>query len=90
VEYGERIEYGESRGTYKTIGDEEHVSIIDSYFEGSSMGKIAKKLGRSAATIHAQIHSHDESIDKAGYCLECRRLEGSHETQKSNDRMIMK
>jgi hypothetical protein len=86
VEYGERIEYGQSRGAYKTVGDEEHINIIDSYFEGSSMGKISKKLDRSAATVHAQIHAHDESIEKNGYCVECRRLKGEHETVKTSDR----
>lgn len=86
VEYGDRIDYGESRGVYKTVGDQEHLDIIDAYFEGSSMGKIAKKLDRSAATVHAQIHSHNESIDKLGYCAECRRLKGTHEAHKTDSR----
>jgi hypothetical protein len=43
------------------------------------MGKIAKKLDRSAATVYIHIHSHDESIQKMGYCAECRRLKGIHE-----------
>jgi hypothetical protein len=48
------------------------------------MGKIAKKLDRSAATVHAQIHSHNESIDRMGYCGECRRLKGKHEMTKTD------
>jgi hypothetical protein len=52
------------------------------------MGKISKKLDRSAATVHAQIHSHNESIEKAGYCVECRRLKGKHETEKTEERTI--
>jgi hypothetical protein len=87
VEYGDRIDYGESRGIYKTVGDQEHLGIIDTYFEGVSMGKIAKKLDRSAATVHAQIHSHNESINKMGYCAECRRLKGQHEVDKTDKRM---
>jgi hypothetical protein len=86
VEYGDRIDYGESRGVYKTVGDEEHISIIDSYFERLSMGRIAKKLDRSAATVYAQIHSRDESIEKTGYCAECRRLKGKHDRQKTGSR----
>jgi hypothetical protein len=86
VEYGDRIDYGESRGVYKTVGDQEHLDIINTYFGGVSMGKIAKKLDRSAATVHTQIHSHDESIDKQGYCAECRRLKGTHETHKTDSR----
>jgi hypothetical protein len=70
------------------VSDEEHISIVDSYFDGMSMGKTARKLDRSVGTIHAQIHAHDESIQKTGYCLECRRLKGSHETEKTEKRII--
>lgn len=90
VEYGDRVEYGESRGVYKTVGEEEHLDIINDYFdENLSMGKIAKKLDRSAVTIHAQIHSHDESMFKAGYCVERRRLKGKHEANKTSERPAM-
>ena len=76
VEHGNQVDYGESRGMYKTVGDQEHSDIIDNYFEGLSMGKIAKKLDRSAATVHAQIHAHNESIDKTGYCLNAGASKG--------------
>jgi len=88
VEHGEQIEYAETRGVYKTVGDQEHLDIIEAYFEPLSMGKIAKKLDRSAATVHAQIHSHDESIVKVGYCVECKRLKGKHEAEKTEARKI--
>jgi hypothetical protein len=52
------------------------------------MGKIAKKLVRSAATVHAQIHNHDESIQKMGYCAECRRLKGKHDAEKTGNRSV--
>lgn len=88
VKYGERIDYGESRGVYRTVGDQEHVEIIDDYFQGLSMGKIAQKLNRSAATVHTQIHSHNESIEKFGFCVKCRRLKGKHEIEKTNKRTV--
>lgn len=69
------------------MGDQEHLDLINSYFGGVSMGKIAKKLERSAATVHAQIHSHNESIDKMGYCVECRRLKGKYDTVKTENRV---
>jgi hypothetical protein len=84
IERGDEIDYGQNRGAYKTVADEEHVDIIESYFEGLSMGKIAKKLNRSGGTIHAQIHAHNESIDRMGYCAECRRLKGTHEMAKTS------
>jgi hypothetical protein len=88
VECGDQIDYGQNRGTFKTVGDQEHTDIINSYFEGLSMGKIAKKQDRSAATVYAQIHSHDDSIEKSGYCVECRRLKGSHEAEKTDKRIL--
>jgi hypothetical protein len=88
VEAGDQIDYGQSRGTFKTVGDQEHIDILNGYFEGSSMGKLAKKLDRSAATVHAQIHSHNESIKKIGYCVECRRLKGEYETEKTENRIM--
>jgi len=66
-----------------------HLDTINNCFEGSSMAKIAKKLDRSAATVHAQIHSHDESIEKTGYCAECRRVKETHEATKVTDRQIV-
>jgi hypothetical protein len=52
------------------------------------MGKIAKKQSRSAATVCAQIHSHNESIEKSGYCAECRILKGAHEIEKTDKRIV--
>jgi hypothetical protein len=66
--------------------DSKNDFVIESYFERLSMEKIAKKLDRSAATIHAQTHSHDESIVKMGYCVECRRLKGKHRAEKTGNR----
>jgi hypothetical protein len=88
VDYGDQIEYGQSRGLYKTVSDQEHLDMINAYFDGVSMGKIAEKLNRSAATVHAQVHTHDKSIEKVGYCVECRRLKAKHETGKTKNRVI--
>lgn len=71
------------------MGDQEHMDIVSNYMDGDkrlSMGKIAKKLDRSAATIHAQLSAHNESINKLGYCAECRRLKGPHEAPKTDSR----
>ena len=83
IERGEVIDYGKNRGAFKTVGDEEHVVAVDEYFNGSSMCKLARKLGRSSATIMAQVHSHDDAIEKNGYCYRCRRLKGKHEAEKT-------
>lgn len=52
VEFGEEINYGKDMRTYKTIGDEEHLQIIELHDGGLGMGKIAQKLGRSPASIN--------------------------------------
>jgi hypothetical protein len=83
IERGEQVDYGKDRGMFKTVGDEEHVQFVNEYFDGSSMCKLARKLGRSSATIMAQIHSHNEAIDKEGYCVRCRRLKGKRELEKT-------
>jgi hypothetical protein len=36
-----------------------------------------------SATVHAQIHSHDESIGKMGCCVECRCVKGELEAEKT-------
>jgi hypothetical protein len=60
VEHGDEIDYGQSRGAYRTVGDQEHLDIIESYLtEKLSMGKIAKKLDRRTATVYAQVHAHN-------------------------------
>jgi len=88
VEHGERVDYGESRRVYRTAGDEEHIQVIDDYFSGLSMGKIAKKTDRSSATILAQIQGHNEAMEKFGFCVKCRRLKGKHETERTSNRVV--
>jgi len=82
VEYGEELKYGESKGPFTTIGDEEHVKLVDLHVSGVSIGKIAKQLGRSKASVHGQVHSHDEAIQRSGFCARCRRAKGEHESEK--------
>jgi len=44
------------------------------------MAAIAKELDRSTATGH----SHNESIERQGYCAKCRRIKGTRDTQKAS------
>lgn len=83
VEYGEQVDYGKDRGAFKTIGDEEHVQIVDEYFSGTGMCKLGKKLGRSSATVMTQVHNHNDAVEKEGYCIKCRRSKGKHELEKT-------
>lgn len=75
VEYGEEVELGESRGTYKTVGDQEHAEIIRLYVEeGLGMKAIAEKLGRSSRTPHEHIGSHNRAVERSGFCAACKRV----------------
>lgn len=79
VEYGEQVELGKSRGAFKTIGDSEHVRIIELYQSNNSMEKVATELNRSRASIFSQIHSHDDAVKRSGFCPKCRRARGKSE-----------
>lgn len=79
VLFEEQPEEGRFRGAYKTIGDQEHASIIKDYIEGLSMKNIAEKLGRSTASIKNQIDRHNQDIAKIGYCPKCRHAKSSLE-----------
>ena len=86
IERGEEIHYAESRGTFKTIGDEEHLQILDLFMGKVSMGNIAKNLKRSRASIHGQIHAHDEAIDRSGFCPRCKRAKGKYDKTLTKER----
>ena len=81
VEYGEPIEAGEYRGTFKTAGDVEHSEIIRFYIEeGLSLNKIAEKLGRSSRTSHKHMQTHNRAVDNSGFCPSCRRVKSKFES----------
>lgn len=73
---------------YKTVGDEEHVTIIEGVAskkirnrhgmdeDKKSYRSMAKKLGRSPSTITTQVAKHNEDIQKHGFCIVCRRAGG--------------
>jgi hypothetical protein len=75
VKYGEPIEKGEYRGSFRTVGDLEHAEIIRLYIdEGLSMNRIAEKLDRSSRVPFTIIHKHNVSVEGAGFCPACRRV----------------
>jgi len=79
VDYGEVLEVGISKGTYKTVGDKEHTEIIELYMsENLSMVKIGEKLNRSARTAKMHIDSHNAAVKRAGFCAPCKRVDSSY------------
>jgi hypothetical protein len=79
VEHGEDLKYGEEKGTFKTIGDEEHVELVKLYLnEKLSMDKIHKLKDRSPATVKNQLDKHNEAIKRVGFCSVCKRAGGQY------------
>ena len=79
VEHGEELKYGEEKGTFKTIGDEEHVEILRLYLNDKlSMGKIAGLKDRSPASVKNQLDKHNEAFKRVGFCSVCKRAGGAY------------
>lgn len=81
VEYGEPVEKGEYRGTFKTVGDVEHAAIINLYIEGLSMNGIARERSRSTKTVWEHIQNHNRSVERSTFCPACRRVKSEYEAQ---------
>jgi hypothetical protein len=79
IEHSEEIKHGEDKGTFKTIGDEEHVEILRLYLSDKlSMGKVAALKDRSSASVKAQLDSHNAAIQRVGFCCVCKRAGGQY------------
>jgi len=70
-EYGEEIELS----TAQQVGDMQHAEIIRLAHEGMSQGNIARKVGRSSATVNGHIQRrHNRQILNGGECEYCARV----------------
>jgi len=72
VEYGEPVEAGDYRGTFKAIGDKKHSEIIKLYASGLSMNKISEQTKRSTQSIKDHIDSHNSSVERPAFCPSCQ------------------
>jgi hypothetical protein len=80
VEYGEELNEGEYRGTFKTVSDTEHTEIIRLYVEeGLSYQKIAEQLNRSSRTPLLHIQRHNRAVQRSGFCPICKRVKSRFE-----------
>lgn len=79
VEYGEMLEEAQSRGTYLTVSDKEHVDMIRIYMgEGKGIKAIGDMLHRSSRTPHGHIMAHNKAIERSGFCAPCKRARGKY------------
>ena len=74
VEKGEPMDYGENKGTFKTLGDHKHAAIIEDYIsDAGGMGKIAQAHGVSSGTVYKHVKRRNDMIEKQGECDMCMR-----------------
>jgi len=81
IEYGVELEQPRDMGTFKTIGDKEHLEIMELYAEGLGYDKIHQKLNRSTKSLHDHIHKHNDAVNRSGFCAVCRRAGGEYSGQ---------
>jgi hypothetical protein len=88
VEPNEGILESSNFGHYKTVGDKQHLAMIESVapkrlriqheidVEKKSYRTIAKELGHSPSTVTMHVTKHDTAVEQHGYCPVCRRAGG--------------
>ena len=79
----EPIVRGKNKGTFDTLGDEEHGQIIQKYMEDKlSMMAIAKVMSISSQTVFSQISKHNRLVESSGSCDMCRRVSMGYADKK--------
>jgi len=79
VRYDEELKYAKDKGTHMTVGDTEHVKIINTYIDsGKGTGKVGEMLHRSSGTISRHIRKHDLEFNETGFCPQCKRAKGKY------------
>ena len=81
IEYGVELEQPKDMGTFKTIGDTEHMKIMELYASGFGYNKIHEQLNRSTKSLRDHIHKHNDAVNRSGFCAVCRRAGGENENK---------
>jgi len=78
IEYGVELEQPKDMGTFKSIGDKEHMQIMELYASGLGYNKIHEQLNRSTKSLSDHIHKHNNAVERSGFCATCRRAGGEY------------
>jgi hypothetical protein len=81
IEYGIELQQPKDMGTFQSIGDKEHLKIMELYAEGNGYNKIHEQLHRSTKSLHDHIHKHNNAVERSGFCAVCRRAGGEYSGQ---------
>jgi len=79
VEYGEMLKGSMDKGRFRTVSDLEHIEIVRLYIE-ENLGfvKIGEKIGRSSATTQKHVEIHNDAVERAGFCMACKRAKSQY------------
>jgi hypothetical protein len=89
IEYGELLKEAEDKGTFKTVGDKEHLEIVRLLVEENlGMVQIGEQLCRSSKTISDHIYFHNRAIERSGFCPRCKRASGAYESEKAERKYL--
>jgi len=81
IEYGVELEQPKDMGTFKSIGDKEHMQIMELYAGGLGYNKIHEQLNRSTKALHDHVKKHNSAVERSGFCAICRRAGGEYSGQ---------
>jgi len=82
VDHGQQIQEAKDRGTFFTVSDQEHGTLLEMYASGLSMSKVSKRAERSSKTVSEHLHKHDEAVERSGFCPVCQRIKGQYVSNK--------
>jgi hypothetical protein len=89
---GDELYYSEDLLTHKTVGDFEHVRMVELYhvgLDGKGMGTLKVSnhpdVQRSSSTVRDHLMRHDEAVGRTGFCAVCRRAGG-----RFHNRVVMR
>ncbi len=79
IEYGKELKKPKDMGSFKTVGDKQHIEIVRLYAdEGKGYNIIAEELGRSSRTPYTHVKKHNDAVERSGFCAVCRRAGGEY------------
>ena len=81
IEYGVELEQPKDLGTFTSIGDKEHMQIMELYASGLGYNKIHEQLKRSTKSLFDHVHKHNNAVERSGFCAICRRAGGEYENK---------
>ena len=89
--HGEAVKEAEDKGTFKTVGDKEHLEIVRLLIEENlGMVQIGEQMGRSSKTISDHLRFHNRAVELHHFCPRCKRANGIYADKKAERQYLDK